>query len=171
MVPYIFYTGGRAIGHVAMLEISVLNHEGETMDITQERVCTRVCTLLTLRKIYAGEHLNLSQFTISRIFPDRGGYRGADSSLPVTLFELRCWAQWHWYFTHFKLLFSKRNRIRPMNRSVCNAACKPKASYRTVQYECACRYTPNNYSPSRRPLFIFGTQIKIFGLFIYTKWK
>ncbi len=59
------------------------------MDITQERVCTRVCTLQTLRKIYAGEHLNLSQFTISRIFPDRGGYRGTDSRLPVTLFGLR----------------------------------------------------------------------------------
>ncbi len=39
--------------------ISVLNHEGEPMDITQAHV-------QTLRKIYAGECLNLSQFTISR---------------------------------------------------------------------------------------------------------
>ncbi len=28
------------------------------------------------------------------------------------VFGLCCWAQWHWYFTHFKFLFSKRNRIR-----------------------------------------------------------
>ncbi len=34
--------------------ISVLNHEGEPMDVQ------------TLRNIYAGERLNLSQFTISR---------------------------------------------------------------------------------------------------------
>ncbi len=46
--------------------ISVLNHEGEPMDITQAGVCTRVCTLQTLCKIYAGERLNLSQFSISR---------------------------------------------------------------------------------------------------------
>ncbi len=46
--------------------VSVLNHEGEPMDITQARVCTRVCTLQTKRNIYACEHLNLSQFTISR---------------------------------------------------------------------------------------------------------
>ncbi len=36
--------------------ISVLNHEDEPMDITQARVCT----------IYAGVHLNLSQFTLNR---------------------------------------------------------------------------------------------------------
>ncbi len=37
-----------------------LNHEGEPMDITQARVCTRVCTMQTKCKIYAGEHLNQS---------------------------------------------------------------------------------------------------------------
>ncbi len=42
--------------------ISVSNHDGEPMDITQ----AHVCALQTLRKIYAGECLNLSQFTISR---------------------------------------------------------------------------------------------------------
>ncbi len=47
--------------------VSVLNHEGEPMDITQGRVCTRVCTLETMRKIYAGEHLSLSNFTISKV--------------------------------------------------------------------------------------------------------
>ncbi len=46
-------------------------------------------------------------------------------------------------FTHTlqALLFSKRNRISPTNRSVCNA-------HRTeslVQYEYAYRYTPNIY--------------------------
>ncbi len=34
------------------------------MDISQARICTRVCTMQTKCKIYAGEHLlNLSQFT------------------------------------------------------------------------------------------------------------
>ncbi len=46
--------------------ISVLNREGEPMDITQARVCARVCTLQTKCKIYAGERLNLSHYTISR---------------------------------------------------------------------------------------------------------
>ncbi len=54
--------GGGSIGYVAMLEIFFLNHDGESMDITQ----AHICTLQTLRKIYAGECLNLSQFTISR---------------------------------------------------------------------------------------------------------
>ncbi len=36
--------GGGAIGYIAMLEIFVLNHEGEPMDIKQAHVCTRVCT-------------------------------------------------------------------------------------------------------------------------------
>ncbi len=40
--------------------ISVLNHECETMDITQACVCTRVCTMQTKCKIYTGEHLNQS---------------------------------------------------------------------------------------------------------------
>ncbi len=30
------------------------------MDITQARVCTRVCTVQTKWKMYAGEHLNQS---------------------------------------------------------------------------------------------------------------
>ncbi len=40
MVRYFFDTGG-GIGYVTML---FLNHEGEPMDITQARVCSRVCT-------------------------------------------------------------------------------------------------------------------------------
>ncbi len=39
--------------------ISVLNHEGKPVDITQAHV-------QTLRNIYAGERLNRSQFTINR---------------------------------------------------------------------------------------------------------
>ncbi len=41
--------------------VSVLNHEGEPMDITQARVCTHANM-----QIYASEHLNLSQITINR---------------------------------------------------------------------------------------------------------
>ncbi len=37
--------------------ISVLNHEGEPMDITKVCVCTKVCTMQTKCNIYAGEHL------------------------------------------------------------------------------------------------------------------
>ncbi len=40
--------------------ISVLNHEGELMDIKQARICTRVCTMKIKCKIYAGEHPNRS---------------------------------------------------------------------------------------------------------------
>ncbi len=43
-----------------------------------------------------------------------------DHQTAVTLFGLPCWAQWHWYSTHFKLSFLKRNRSSPTNRSVCN---------------------------------------------------
>ncbi len=46
--------------------ISVLNHEGDPMDITQARVCTRVCTRANFAQINAGECLNLRQFTINR---------------------------------------------------------------------------------------------------------
>ncbi len=75
----------------------------------------------------------------------RGGYHGADSTLPVTSFGLRCWAQWHWYFTNFKLLFFKRNRISPTNRSVCNAH-RTESLVPNVQYEYTYRYTPNTHT-------------------------
>ncbi len=42
--------------------ISVLNHEGELMDM----FAPGFAHVQTKRKIYAGEHLNLSQFTISK---------------------------------------------------------------------------------------------------------
>ncbi len=42
--------------HLNVGNISVLDHKGEPMDITQN-----------LHNIYAGEPLNLSQFTISRM--------------------------------------------------------------------------------------------------------
>ncbi len=56
-----FRYGGRGDWlHRNVGNISVLNHEGEPMDITQAGVCIRVCTLQTKCKIYAGEHLNQS---------------------------------------------------------------------------------------------------------------
>ncbi len=36
--------GAGQLLHCNVGNISVLNHEGEPMDITQARVCTRVCT-------------------------------------------------------------------------------------------------------------------------------
>ncbi len=79
------------------------------------------------------------------ILPSKGGYHGADSTLPVTSFGLRCWAQWHWYFTHFKLFYFPNviGLVQWIVRFVMRT--EPKASYRTVQYEYAYRYTPNIY--------------------------
>ncbi len=71
--------------------VSVLNHEGEPMDITQARVCTRVCTLQTKRKIYAGQRLNLSQFTIEKKWKKK-------------------WRS----FLHLTRLFSQRRQIQHM---------------------------------------------------------
>ncbi len=66
MVRYVFDTGQvqgnwlRIVGN-----ISVLNHEGEPVDITLH--CTaRLHQGLHTFKIYAVEHLNLSQITIKR---------------------------------------------------------------------------------------------------------
>ncbi len=57
--------------------------------------------------------------------------------------RLCCWAQWHWYFTHF-MLFYFPNIIGLVQRIVRFVMCtEPKASYRTVQYEYVYRYTPN----------------------------
>ncbi len=48
--------------------IYVLNHEDNPMDITQARVCTsRVFKRANLQKIYAGERLNLSQYTKEKV--------------------------------------------------------------------------------------------------------
>ncbi len=59
--------------------------------------------------------------------------------------RLRCWAQWHWYFTQFKLFYFP-NIIGLVQQSVQFVMhTEPKASYRTVQYEYAYRYTPNIY--------------------------
>ncbi len=55
--------------------------------------------------------------------------------------RLRCWAQWHWYFTHFKLFYFPNiiGLVRRIIRFVMRT--KPKTSYRMVQY--VYRYTPN----------------------------
>ncbi len=59
--------------------------------------------------------------------------------------RLRCWVQWHKYFTHFKLFYFP-NIIELFQRIIRFVICtKLKASYRTVQYEYAYRYTPNIY--------------------------
>ncbi len=57
--------------------------------------------------------------------------------------RLRCWAQWHWYFLHFKLFYFPNiiGFVQRIIRFVMRT--KPKASYRTVQYEYAYCYTPN----------------------------
>ncbi len=72
---------------------------------------------------------------VFRRTPASGGYHGADSTLPVTSFGLRCWAQWHWYFTHFKLFYFPNviGLVQRIVRFVMRT--EPKASYRTVQYE------------------------------------
>ncbi len=58
-VRYVFDTGGNLLC-CSVGNISVLNHEAEPMDITQARICTKVCTMQTKCKIYDGEHLNQS---------------------------------------------------------------------------------------------------------------
>ncbi len=55
--------------------------------------------------------------------------------------RLRCWAQWDWYFTHFKL--QRFQQVQRIVRFVMRT--EPKASYRTVQYEYAYRYTSTKY--------------------------
>ncbi len=57
-----------------------------------------------------------------------------------------CWSQWHWYFSHFNLLYFPNivGLIQRIVRFVMRT--EPKASYRTVQYEYAYRYTPSIYS-------------------------
>ncbi len=56
-----------------------------------------------------------------------------------------CWSQWHWYFSHFNLLYFPNivGLIQRIVRFVMRT--EPKASYRTVQYEYAYRYTPSIY--------------------------
>ncbi len=57
---------------------------------------------------------------------------------------LRCWVQWHWYFTQFELFYFPNiiELVQRIIRFVMHTG--PKASYRTVQYEYAYRYTPIN---------------------------
>ncbi len=57
--------------------------------------------------------------------------------------RLRYWTQWHWYFLHFKLFYFPNiiGFVQRIIRFVMRT--KPKASYRTVQYEYAYCCTPN----------------------------
>ncbi len=66
-------------------------------------------------------------------------------SLPVTSFGLRCSAQWHWYFTHFKLFYFPYviGLVHRMVGFVMRS--EPKAEYRTVQYEYMYRYTSTQF--------------------------
>ncbi len=59
--------------------------------------------------------------------------------------RLHCWAQWHWYFTQFKLFYFPNiiGLVQRIVRFVMRT--EPKASYRTVQYEYAYCYTLKIY--------------------------
>ncbi len=63
-----------------------------------------------------------------------------------TLWSRCCWAQWHWYSTHFKLFYFPNiiGLVQRIVRFVMRT--EPKTSYRTVQNEYTYRYTPNIYT-------------------------
>ncbi len=66
-VRYIFDTGGGAIGYVTMLEIFLFYTMKASQWISNKNAfAPGFAHVQTLCKIYAGERLNLSQFTISR---------------------------------------------------------------------------------------------------------
>ncbi len=64
------------------------------------------------------------------------------ASLQHCMEQKLCWAQWHLYFTHFKLFYFPNiiGLVQRIVRFVMRT--EPKASYRTVQYKYVYRYSP-----------------------------